>query len=133
MRGFDRPIPAALVIVGEGGGARKLQGAKCYLLVGLGRGGGGRRSLVDGEQRRSAYGIDGEGVLVEDRRRGAVGELCDSEVELMAGSAWAEEVWNGGSTVSSSSPAFVWTVAVFWGLGVGNWQGSEGNGLRGFS
>ena len=75
------------------------QGAKRYLLMGLGRGGGGRRRFVDGEQRRSAYGIGGEGVLVEDRRRGAVGELRESEVELMAGSAWAEEVWNGGSNM----------------------------------
>jgi len=32
---FDRPIPAALVISGEGGGAVELQGAKRYLLVGL--------------------------------------------------------------------------------------------------
>ena len=110
---FDRPIPAALVIGGEGGGAVEPQGAKRYLLMGLGRGGGGWRRFVDGEQRRSAYGIGGEGVLVEDRRRGAVGELCESEVELMAVSAWAEEVWNGGSTVSSSSPAFGWTAAVF--------------------
>ena len=42
------------------------QDAKRYLLMGLGRGGGWRR-FVDGEQRRSAYGIGGEGVLVEDR------------------------------------------------------------------
>ena len=109
------------------------QDAKRYLLMGLGRGGGGRKRFVDGEQRQSAYGIGGEGVLVEDRRRGAVGELRESEVELMAGSAWAEEVWNGGSTVSSSSLAFGWTTAAFWGLGAGNWRGSEGNGLRGFS
>ena len=77
--------------------------------------------------------VKSEGVLVEDRRRGAVGELRESEVELMAGSAWAEEVWNGGSTVSSSSPAFGWTTAMSCGLGAGNWRRSEGNGLRGFS
>ena len=65
--GFDRPILAAQVVGGEGGGAVELQGAKRYLLVGLGRGGGGRKEVVDGEQRRSAYGIGGEGVLVEDR------------------------------------------------------------------
>ena len=65
---FDRPIPAALVIGGEGGGAVEPQGAKRYLLMGLGRGGGGRRRFVDGEQRWSTYGIGGEGVLVEDRR-----------------------------------------------------------------
>ena len=80
---------------------------------GVGRGGGGRKWVVDGEQRRLAYKIGVEGVLEEDRRRGAVGELRESEVELMAGSVWAEEVWNGGSTVSSSSPAFGWTAAVF--------------------
>ena len=83
-------IPVAQIAGGEGGGARKLQGVKRYLLEGLGRGGGGRRRLVDGEQRRSAYGIGGEGVLVEDRQRGAVGELRESEAELLAGSAWAE-------------------------------------------
>ena len=37
--------------------------------------------------------------MVEDRRRGEVGELRESEVELMAGSAWAEEVWIGGVRV----------------------------------
>jgi len=67
---------------------------------------------------------------VEDRRRGAVGELRESEVELMAGSAWAEEVWNGGSTVSSSSPAFGWPVAAFWGFGAGSWRGKEGKGMQ---
>ena len=72
QRGVDRRIPAALVIGGEGGGAVELPGTKRYLLVGLGRGGGGRKRLVDGEQRRSAYEIGGEGVLVEDRRRGVV-------------------------------------------------------------
>ena len=61
------------------------------------------------------------------------GELRESEVELMAESAYAEEVWNGGSTVSSSSPSFGWTTVVFWGLGAGNWRGIEGNELRGFS
>ena len=60
----DRPIPAALVIGGEGGGAVELQGAKRYLLIGLGRGGGGRRWIVDGEQRRSEHG---------ERRRGCSG------------------------------------------------------------
>ena len=104
------------------------QGAKRYLLMGLGRGGGGRRRFVDGEQWWSAYGIGSEGVLVEDRRRGAVGELCESEVELMAGSAWAEEVWNGGSTMSSSLPAFGWTTAALWGLGRGTGEVVRGIG-----
>ena len=109
------------------------QGAKRYLLMGLGRGGGGRRRFVDGEQRRSAYGIGGEGVLVEDRRRGAVGELRESEAELLAGSAWAEEVWSGRSTVSSSSSVCGRTTVVFWGFGVRMWRTSEGNALQGLS
>ena len=109
----------------------ELQGAKRYLLVGLGRGGGGRKEVVDGEQRRSAYGIGGEGVLVEDRRRGAVGLLRESETELLAGSVWAEESWRSGVTVSSSSPACGQTAAVFWGFGAGSWRESERNALRG--
>jgi len=120
----------ALVAGGEGAGAVELQSAKRYLLVGLGRGGGGRKRLVDGEQRRSAYEIGGEGVLVEDRRRGVVVELRESEAELLAGSAWAEESWRSGATVSSSSPACGWTAAVFWGVWVGSWRGCEGNTLR---
>ena len=62
---FDRPIPAALVIDGEGGGAVEPQGAKRYLLMGLGRGRGGRKKVVDGEQQRF-----GE----RDRRRGCSGD-----------------------------------------------------------
>jgi hypothetical protein len=46
-------IPATLVAGGEGGEAWELQGFTRYLLVGSGRGGGGRRWVVDGEQRRS--------------------------------------------------------------------------------
>ena len=61
----DRPIPAALVIGGEGGGAVELQGAKRYLLIGLGRGGGSRKEVIDGEQRR--FGV-------RDRRRGCSGD-----------------------------------------------------------
>jgi len=59
--------------------------------VGSGRGGGGRRWVVDDEQQRSKHGIGGEGILVEDRRRGAVGELREDEAELEVGSTWAEE------------------------------------------
>jgi len=80
----------------------------------------------------SEYVIGGEGALVVDRRQGAVGELREGEVELMAGSAWAERVWNGRATVSSSSPACGWTAAVFWGFGVGNWRMSERIETRGF-
>ena len=60
-------------------------------------------------------------------------ELRESEAELLAGSAWVEEVWSGGSMVSSSSPAFGWAVAAFWGFGAGMWRTSEGNVLRGLS
>ena len=74
----------------EGGGARKLQGVKRYLLEGLGRGGGGRRRLVDGEQRRSAYGIGGEVAPGVEGGRGMAREQRESEAELLAGSAWAE-------------------------------------------
>ena len=61
---MDRPILTALVTDGEGGGAVELQSAERYLLVGLGRGGGGRKEVVDGEQRR--FGV-------RDRRRGCSG------------------------------------------------------------
>ena len=63
--GLDRPIPAALGVGGEGGGA---QGVKCYLLVGLGRGGGGWKRCVDVRRRDGTEELDGEGALVEDRR-----------------------------------------------------------------
>ena len=48
------------------------------------------------------------------------GELRKSDAELEVRSARAEDVWNGGSTVSSSSPAFGWLVAAFWGFGAWN-------------
>ena len=57
--------------------------------------------------------LDGEGVLVEDRSRGEAGELCESEVELMAGSAQAERPGWSVATVSSSSPVCGWAVVVF--------------------
>ena len=66
--GLDRPIPAVLGVGGEGGGAGELQGAKCYLLVGLGRGGGGRKRFLDVRQRGGMEELDGEGALVEDRQ-----------------------------------------------------------------
>ena len=66
--GLDRPIPAALGIGGEGGGAGERQGAKRYLLGGLGRGGGGRQRFVSVRRRGGTEELDGEGDLVEDRR-----------------------------------------------------------------
>ena len=60
------------------------------------------------------------------------GELCESEVELKAGSAWAERPWRSRAMVSSSSPAFGWAVVVFWGFGAGKWRESEGIGMRKF-
>ena len=59
-------------------------------------------------------------------------ELRESEAELLAGSAWAEESWRSGATVSSSSPACGQTAAVFWGFGVGNWRMSERIETQGF-
>ena len=50
---------------------------------------------------------------------GMARELRESEAELLAWSAWAEEVWRAGATVSSSSPACGRTAAVFWGFGAG--------------
>ena len=88
--GLDQPIPAALGVGSKGGGAGELQGAKRYLLVGLGRGGGSRKRFVDVRRRDGTEELDGEGALVEDRRREEAGELRESEVELMAGFARAE-------------------------------------------
>ena len=60
--GLDRPIPAALGVGGEGGGAGELQGAKRYLLVGLGRGGGSRKRFVDVRRCDGTEELDGEGL-----------------------------------------------------------------------
>ena len=65
---FDRPNPATAIAGSEDEGAGEVQGAKRYLLVGLGRGGGSWKGVVDGEQRQSAHGIHGEGALVVNRR-----------------------------------------------------------------
>ena len=64
---------------------------------------------------------------------GLVWELRESEVELGMGSARVERSWRSGVTVSSSSPAFGWAVAAFWGFGAGKWRGSEEFGTWGFS
>ena len=60
----------------------------------------------------SAWVVDGEVGPVVGGGKEVARELRESEVESIAGSAWAEEVWNGGSTVSSSSPVFRWTAVV---------------------
>ena len=65
------------------------------------------------EQFAAAKGNGGEGAPAVEGGRGVAGEMCESGVELGVGSARAEEVWNGGSTVSSSSPAFGWPVVAF--------------------
>ena len=75
-------------------------GVTRYLLVGSGRGGGGRRWVVDGEQWRSEHGIDGEGALVGSRRGGEVCKLHEDEAKLMVGSAQAERLRRCGATVS---------------------------------
>ena len=89
----------------------------------------GRRSST-ASSGGSEYGIDGNGAPVVDKRQEAVSELRESEAKLLAGSAWAERVWRGGATVSSSSPACGWMAAVFWGVWVGSWRACEGNALR---
>ena len=66
----------------------------------MGRGGGDRRWVVDGEQQRSEHGIDGEGALVGSGRGGEVCELHEDEAKLMVGSAWAERLRRCGATVS---------------------------------
>ena len=76
--------------------------------------------------------LDGEGALVEDRRRGEAGELRESEVELGVGSARGEWLWRSWAMVSSSSPAFGQAVVAFWRFGAGNWRGNEGKGMWGF-
>ena len=48
-------------------GLGSFRGAKRYLLVGLGRGGGGRKRFVDVRRRGGSEEPDGEGVMVEDR------------------------------------------------------------------
>ena len=46
----------------------------------------------------------------------------------MVGSARAERPGRSGATVSSSSPAYGWAVAVFWGFGAGKWRVVRGLG-----
>ena len=81
-------------------------------------------------EKKTGRGIDGEDAPAVEGGRGVAGELRESEVELNVGSARVERPWRSGATVSSSSPAFGWAVAAFWGFGAGNWQESEGIGMR---
>ena len=60
------------------------------------------------EQFAAAKGNGGEGALTVEGGRGEARELRKSDAKR-----GAEEVWNSGSTVSSSSPAFGWPVAAF--------------------
>ena len=55
----------------------------------------------------------GEGAPVGSGRGGGVCELREDEVVLKMGSAWAERVWNGGSTVSFELTSVRVAVAVF--------------------
>ena len=73
------------------------------------------------EQFTAAKGNGGEGAPAVEGGRGVAGELRESNADLGVGSERAEEVWNGGSTVSSSLPVFGSPVAAFWGFGAGNW------------
>ena len=61
-----------------------------------------------------------------------MGELREVEAKLMEGSARAEGLRRGGSTVSLCSPAFKWMAAAFWGLGTGKRQKNEGISSQGF-
>jgi hypothetical protein len=124
--GVDRPNPARFVAGGEDEGAGDVQGAKRYLLVGLGRREGRWKGVVDGEQRWSAHGIDGEVAPVGIGREGGVYELREVEAERIVGSARAERVWNGGFTAASSSPACRCAAMVFWGSERGSSVGVRG-------
>jgi len=66
-------------------------------------------------------------------RGGEVCELRKDEAELMVGSARAERVWNGRSTVSFELAGVRVVVAVFWGVEAGKRRESGGNRMRTFS
>ena len=115
------------------------QGAKRYLLMGLGRGGGGRRRFVDGEQWRSAVDSEaaaealvGGGVPVGIGRGGGVGELREVEAQLMEGSAWVERLRRGGLTAASSSPAFEQSGGGVLGSGVVELAKGRGEWIAGY-
>ena len=91
--------------------------------------GGGRSAEKEVRRWRR---LVGEGAPVVDRRRGVAGQVHEGEAKLGMGSARAERLWRGRSTVSSGSPAYKWTAAAFWGLGAGNWRKSERISRRGF-
>ena len=59
---------------------------------------GGGRSATS--RAAAAEENGGEGAPVGSGRGGEVCKLREDEAELMVESAWAERVWNGGSTVS---------------------------------
>ena len=63
-------------------------------------------------QFAAAKGNGGEGALAVEGGRRVAGELRESELELGVGSERAERPWRSGATVSSSSPACGWAVAV---------------------
>ena len=88
---FDRPIPAALVTGGEGGGAWELQGAKatCWWGQVEEEAAGGGSSTASSGGRSTENG--GEGAPVGTGQGGEVCELREDEVELEVVSAWTEE------------------------------------------
>ena len=75
----------------------------------------------------------GEGAPVGSGRGGEVCELRKDEAELMVGSARAERVWNGRSTVSFELAGVRVVVAVFWGVEAGSWGTSTRIRMRGSS
>jgi hypothetical protein len=75
------------------------------------------------EQFVAAKGNGGDGALAVEGGRRVAGELRESKLELGVGSVRVEQPWRSGATVSSSSSAFGWPVAAFWGYGSGSWRG----------
>src|SRR6185312_16291169 len=72
--------------------------------------GGGSSTASSGGR---STGNGGEGAPVGSGRGGEVCELREDEAELEVGCAWAEDVGNGGATVSSSSSELGWAATVF--------------------
>ena len=55
---------------------------------------------VDGEQRLAELGYGGGVVPVGIGRGEGVGKVREGEAELLVGLAWAELLWNSGSTAA---------------------------------
>ena len=74
----------------------------------------------------------GEGAPVCSGRGGVVCELREDEAELEMGSAWAERVWNVGSTVSFElTGVWAWRLRCSGGSGLGDSELASGLGCWG--